>query len=176
MRCWSSHPVAGACGNGSLIHRLGRSPIGTEPGGRGSGIDWPRIGVVLLADLDHVDGPGESRLVGVRRVATDDEHPPRGVEPALGVVVHALASRCQLARRHGPPPSSTLASVAVAWCAISDCPNPGEFWAQIKWTGALGTETKGLLRPLAFCRDHSQSLRDGLPEGAIWLDKPPESE
>ena len=45
-----------------------------------------------------------------------------------------------------------------------------------QWTGALGTETKGLLRPLAFCRDHSQSLRDGLPEGAIWLDKPPESE
>ena len=102
--------------------------------------------------------------------------PPRGVEPASGVVVHALASRCQLARRYGSPPSSALASVAVAWCAISECPNPGEFWAQIKWTGALGTETKGLLRPLAFCRDHSQSLRDGLPEGAIWLDKPPESE
>ena len=59
---------------------------------------------------------------------------------------------------------------------LYDCLDPGEFWAQIKWTGALVTETKGLLRPLAFCRDHSQSLRDGLPEGAILLDKPPESE
>jgi hypothetical protein len=46
MRCWSSHPVAGACGNGSLIHRLGRSPIGTEQGERG--IDRRGVGVVLL--------------------------------------------------------------------------------------------------------------------------------
>ena len=28
------HPFAGACGNGSLTHRLGSSPIGTEPGER----------------------------------------------------------------------------------------------------------------------------------------------
>ena len=64
----------------------------------------------------------------------------------------------------------------ATWCAITDCPNPGEFWAQIKWSGARGTEAKGLLRPLSFCRKHSESLRDGLPEGAIWLDKPPERE
>jgi hypothetical protein len=47
---------------------------------------------VLLADLDAVDGPGESRLIGVRRIATVDEHAPRGIEPALDVVVHVLAS------------------------------------------------------------------------------------
>ena len=47
---------------------------------------------MLLADLDHVDRPGESRLVGVRRVPTDDEHAPRGIGPALDVVVHVLAS------------------------------------------------------------------------------------
>jgi hypothetical protein len=46
---------------------------------------------VLLADLDHVDGPRESRLIRVRRVATPDEHTPRGIEPALDVVVHVLA-------------------------------------------------------------------------------------
>jgi hypothetical protein len=47
---------------------------------------------VLLADLDHVDGPRKSRLVGVRWVATGDEHAPRGIEPALDVVVYVLAS------------------------------------------------------------------------------------
>jgi hypothetical protein len=52
----------------------------------------PGVGVVLLADLDHVDGPRESRLVRVRRVATPDKHAPRGIEPALDVVVHVLAS------------------------------------------------------------------------------------
>ena len=52
----------------------------------------PGVGVVLLADLNHVDRPRESRLVGVRRVATDDEHAPRGIEPALGVVVYVLAA------------------------------------------------------------------------------------
>jgi hypothetical protein len=31
---------------------------------------------VLLADLDEVDGSCEPRLVGVRRVAADDEHSP----------------------------------------------------------------------------------------------------
>jgi hypothetical protein len=48
--------------------------------------------VVFFADLDQVDGPRESRLVGVRRVATADEHAPRGIEPALVVVVHVLAA------------------------------------------------------------------------------------
>ena len=47
---------------------------------------------MLLADLDHVDGPRESRLVRVRRVTADDGHAPRGIEPALGVVVHVLAA------------------------------------------------------------------------------------
>jgi hypothetical protein len=47
---------------------------------------------VLLADLDHVDGPRKSRLVGVRWVAAADGHAPRGIEPALGVVVHVLAA------------------------------------------------------------------------------------
>jgi hypothetical protein len=47
---------------------------------------------MLLADLDHVDGPRESRLIRVWRVATADEHAPRGIEPALDVVVHVLAS------------------------------------------------------------------------------------
>jgi hypothetical protein len=47
---------------------------------------------VLLADLDQVDGPRESRLVRVRRVATAVEHAAGRVEPALGVVVHVLAS------------------------------------------------------------------------------------
>jgi hypothetical protein len=47
---------------------------------------------VLLADLDQVDGPGESRLVGIRRVARADKHAPRGIEPALDVVVHVLAA------------------------------------------------------------------------------------
>jgi hypothetical protein len=46
---------------------------------------------VLLADLDPVNGPRETRLVGVRRVATADEHPARGIHRALGVVVHVLA-------------------------------------------------------------------------------------
>jgi len=47
---------------------------------------------VLLADLDQVDGSRESRLVGVRRVTGGDEYAPRGVEPALGVVVHVLTA------------------------------------------------------------------------------------
>ena len=47
---------------------------------------------MLLADLDQVDGLRESRLVGVRRVAADDEHTPRGIEPASDVAVHVLAS------------------------------------------------------------------------------------
>ena len=50
---------------------------------------------VLLADLDQIDHPRESRLVGVRRVATGDEHVPAGIEPALNVVVHVLASHDQ---------------------------------------------------------------------------------
>ena len=60
--------------------------------GRGSGIGPSGVGVVLVADLDDVDGPRESRLVGVRRVATADDHAPRGIDPALDVVVHVLAS------------------------------------------------------------------------------------
>ena len=47
---------------------------------------------MLLADLDQVDGPRESGLVRVRRVATGDEHAPRGIEPALDVGVHMLAA------------------------------------------------------------------------------------
>ena len=47
---------------------------------------------MLLADLDQVDGPRESSLVRVRRVAADDEHTPRGIEPALDLVVHVLAA------------------------------------------------------------------------------------
>jgi hypothetical protein len=31
-------------------------------------------------------------LVGVRRVTAADEHAPRGIEPALDVVVHVLAA------------------------------------------------------------------------------------
>jgi hypothetical protein len=69
-----------------VIQRLGRSPIGTDVDGFGSGIDRRGVGVVLLADLDHVDGPLGSRLVGVRWVATADEHAPRGIEPALDVL------------------------------------------------------------------------------------------
>jgi hypothetical protein len=49
--------------------------------------------VVLLADLDQVDGPRESRLVGVRRVTATDEHAPFGIEPALEVVVHVCWHR-----------------------------------------------------------------------------------
>jgi hypothetical protein len=60
---------------------------------------------VLLADLDRVDLPCEARLVEVRWVTTDDEHAPGGIESALDVVVHALASRGQLSRRHVPPTS-----------------------------------------------------------------------
>ena len=52
----------------------------------------PGVGVMFLADLDHVDGPQESRLVGVRWIAADDEHAPRGIHPALNVVVHVLAA------------------------------------------------------------------------------------
>jgi hypothetical protein len=47
---------------------------------------------VRLTHLDHVDGPREARLVGVRWVATADEHAARGIHPALDVVVHVLAS------------------------------------------------------------------------------------
>jgi hypothetical protein len=63
------------------------------------------VGVVLLADLDHVDGPRESRLVGVRWVATADEHAARGIEPALDVVVHVLA-----AHDSSPPLKSAMRS------------------------------------------------------------------
>jgi len=31
-------------------------------------------------------------MVGVRRVAANDEHAPHGVNPASGVVVHLLAA------------------------------------------------------------------------------------
>ena len=37
---------------------------------------------MLLADLDHVDGPRESRLVRVGWIAAGDEQAPRGIEPA----------------------------------------------------------------------------------------------
>jgi hypothetical protein len=47
---------------------------------------------VLLADLDQVDGPRESRLVGVRRVTRGDEYAPRGIQPALDVIVHMLTA------------------------------------------------------------------------------------
>jgi len=47
---------------------------------------------VLVADLDYVDGPRESRLVRVRWVAAGDEYTPRGIEPALDVVIDVLAS------------------------------------------------------------------------------------
>jgi hypothetical protein len=52
----------------------------------------PGVGVVLLADLDEVDGPREPGLVGVRRIAADDGHAPRGIHPALGLVVYVLAA------------------------------------------------------------------------------------
>jgi hypothetical protein len=48
---------------------------------------------VLLADLDEVDGPRESRLIGVRWVAAGDVHAPRGIHPALAVGVHVLAAQ-----------------------------------------------------------------------------------
>jgi hypothetical protein len=66
--------------------------MGTESGGRGSGIDRRGVGVVLLADLYDIDGPREPRWSGsggsplatiTRRVAS---------KPALDVVVHVLAS------------------------------------------------------------------------------------
>jgi hypothetical protein len=47
---------------------------------------------MLLADLDQVDGSREPRLVRVRRVTTADHHSPRGIETALDVIVHVLAS------------------------------------------------------------------------------------
>jgi hypothetical protein len=58
-----------------------------------------RVGVVLLADLDQVDGPRESRLVGVRRVRADDEHAP-------GVPVSGLgdAAGVDVDRGRGPRP------------------------------------------------------------------------
>ena len=52
----------------------------------------PRVGIVLLTDLDQVDRSRESRLVRVRWIATADEHAPRGIEPALDLVVHMLAA------------------------------------------------------------------------------------
>ena len=65
---------------------------------------------MLLADLDHVDGPREARLVGVRRIATADEHAPRGIESALGVVVHVLAAHVY------PHGWAVIHSVSVARC------------------------------------------------------------
>jgi len=47
---------------------------------------------VVFADQHHADRPREPRLVQVRWVATGDDHAPRGVHPALGVVVYVLAS------------------------------------------------------------------------------------
>ena len=47
---------------------------------------------MVFTDLDEVDGPGESRLIGVRRVARGDHDAPGRVHPALGDVVHVLAS------------------------------------------------------------------------------------
>lgn len=86
-----------------VIHRLGRWPIGMEPGERGSGIDRREPGVVLFAYLHHVDRPRESRLVGVGWVPTPDEHAPRGIHPGLGVAVHVLAAH------DSPPVRSALA-------------------------------------------------------------------
>jgi len=60
-----------------------------------------KVGVVLLTDHDHIDRPRESRLVGVRWVAAADKHPPRGIGPALKVVVHVLAAR------HSSPPKKS---------------------------------------------------------------------
>ena len=52
---------------------------------------------MLLADLNQVDGPCESRLVGIRWIAAGDEYAPDGIHPALDVVVHVLAA-------HDSPP------------------------------------------------------------------------
>jgi hypothetical protein len=58
---------------------------------------------VLLADLNQVDRPRESRLVEVRRVAGGDGHAPHGIEHALDFVVHVLAPRGQRSLRHAYP-------------------------------------------------------------------------
>ena len=57
---------------------------------------------MLLADLDEVDGPCESRLIGIRWVAAGDEHPPGGIHPALAVVVHVLAAHVHPSLGHVP--------------------------------------------------------------------------
>jgi hypothetical protein len=71
--------------------------------GIGIGIERRGSGSCWSADLDHVDGPRESRLVRVRRVATADEHAPRGIEPALDVVVHVMASHVYPLPQSGEP-------------------------------------------------------------------------
>ena len=58
---------------------------------------------MLLADLDQVDGPGESRLIWVRGVASRDDHSPGGIEPALELVVDVLAAHVLVGHKLGIP-------------------------------------------------------------------------
>ena len=76
--------------------------MGTEPEGAAAASSAGDQ-LVLFADLDHVYRPSESRLVGVRWVATPDGHAPRGIEPALDVLVDVLE-----AHDSSPPLRSAL--------------------------------------------------------------------
>jgi hypothetical protein len=112
-----------------VIQRLGRRRWALTCEGRQRHRP-PGVWVVLLADLDHVDGPRESRLVGVRRVTTVDEHATCGIHPALDVVVHTLAPGDQLFQRHVQPfplgrISEALASIASHPHATSRPGPPG---------------------------------------------------
>jgi hypothetical protein len=76
--------------------------MGTEPGGRGIGIDRLGSGSCCMQTWTLLTVPVNPAWSGFRWVAADDEHPPRGIEPAVGVVVHALAARDLI------PPSALL--------------------------------------------------------------------
>ena len=55
--------------NASRHHRLGRRPIGTKPGGRGSGIDRRGSGSCCLQTRNQVDRPRETRRATATRPA-----------------------------------------------------------------------------------------------------------
>jgi hypothetical protein len=55
-------------------------------------------------------------------------------------------------------------------CSLEDCDDPAAYHARIEWRETLGDGTWDLTVPLGFCKEHTRSLRQAAPTGAVWLE------
>jgi hypothetical protein len=76
----------------------------------------PRVGVVLLADLDQVDGPRESRMVRVRWFAGGDPSRLQGAE--LGEERHSLPAPLARVFSQRPPGALGLDQSTESWWTL----------------------------------------------------------